>query len=350
MKTYFLYFIGLLLIFTSCNADISIPVDSVSNSEIRINILNHGTKGGAYIDEVEYETVVNSVQVLVFDESGVLCAYKNAGKTISDIIITTTVGPKEIWAVVNGPDLSQVKDVYSLDEIDLRLDDQSITHSKGFPMTGHSRYVVGTSNGGEVMVSVSRLLSRIAFRSITNATPISYGEMEILYAFLQNVVVNGSLSGFPFSQTIWCNKSGRNNAGDILDGLTSVAEHPALTFAAINKSIFSGSVLEPGIPYLFYCYPNSVYEHSFNKEWCERKTALTVAARFKNIDNTIRYYTIVLPDMAEGILMGNTTYTVDLTVTGLGQDDPCDSTVKKDSFAEIKIEPWIEGGIINEVM
>ena len=67
MKTYFLYFIGLLLIFTSCNADMSMLVDSVSNSEIRINVLNHGTKGGAYLYEVEYETVVNSVQVLVFD-------------------------------------------------------------------------------------------------------------------------------------------------------------------------------------------------------------------------------------------------------------------------------------------
>lgn len=48
MKTYFLYFIGLLLIFTSCSSDISMPVDSVSNSEIRISVLNRGTKEGLF--------------------------------------------------------------------------------------------------------------------------------------------------------------------------------------------------------------------------------------------------------------------------------------------------------------
>ena len=77
----------------------------------------------AYTTAQDYEKAVNSVQILVFDSSGKINIYKDAGTSVSGISISTTTGTKSVWAVVNGPDLKAIGTEAALKAIAVDLAD-----------------------------------------------------------------------------------------------------------------------------------------------------------------------------------------------------------------------------------
>ena len=136
----------------------------------------------AYTTAQDYEKAVNSVQILVFDASGKINMYKDAGTTVSDIQLSTTAGQKTVWAVVNGPDLSAVANLSALQAKAVDLADNSLTKTEGFVMAGSTSCTV-SATGGTAAVTVSRLVSRVALQKVT--MPYATDVIEAVKAFSQ---------------------------------------------------------------------------------------------------------------------------------------------------------------------
>lgn len=339
----------MLLALASCN---KMPVTGTVAGEpatVVVNVHNGAmTKAEAYLDQQNYEKQVNSVQVLVFDEKGNLNAYKDAGTTVNNITLTTTTGLKQIWAVVNGPDVSSISHLNELKSIEVSLSDNSVTASEGFVMTGYVDYTVSNTNTTAASVTVSRLLSRIALRSVSHNAPKAFGDMTVVSAFIQNVVGNHTLGNGAAPELVWTNKMGMNSEGVVFNGASSVASDPDLTYAGINSTVKFNESYTPAVPDLFYCYPNSSTSYVSTTTWSVRKTALTLGVKFAGVDETVRYYTIALPDAQNGVLRANTAYTVDVVITGLGSEDSVTPVVKNTYSAAITVAEWSTGAVLNE--
>ena len=205
----------------------------------------------AYTTAQDYEKAVNSVQILVFDASGKINMYKDAGTAVSDIQLSTTAGQKTVWAVVNGPDLSAVATLSALQAKAVDLGDNSLTKTEGFVMAGSASCTV-SATGGTAAVTVSRLVSRVALQKVTNSLPSGYGALKIDNVTLINVVGNQNLAGNASIST-WYNKMGRKDGGaqaDIIDGSTNKASCPSLTFAAPAATVNNGAAHAPTTPHL----------------------------------------------------------------------------------------------------
>lgn len=350
MKKSVLFIATAVALLCSCNKnnDITPGIEAGSQTVI-VNVVDGAmTKADAFTEQQNYEKQINSVQVLVFDAEGNLNAYKNAGTTVTGIAITSTTGAKKIWAVVNGPDASGISNLNELKAIEVGLDDNSVLASEGFIMVGSVDYNVSNTNTEPASIVVSRLLSRVALRSVANKAPVAYGNLNIVSVFLQNVVGNHTIGNGSAPEALWCNKMARNDAGIIIDGTTAVASCPTLTFNDINETVALNAKYEPGVPELLYCYQNDVTTYATSTTWSARKTAMTIAAKFDGVDDVVRYYTIVLPDAASGTIKPNTAYTVDVVITGLGSVEPNQPIEKNDFTSTITVANWSEGTVLSE--
>lgn len=299
----------------------------------------------AYTTVQDYEQAVNSVQILVFDASGKINMYKDAGTAVSDIQLSTTAGQKTVWAVVNGPDLSAVASLSALQTKAVDLADNSLTKTEGFVMAGSTSCTV-SATGGTAAVTVSRLVSRVALQKVTNSLPSGYGALKIDNVTLINVVGNQNLAGNASIST-WYNKMGRKDGGaqaDIIDGSTNKASCPSLTFVAPAATVNNGAAHTPATPHLFYCYPNatSADANGWVSSFTARKTRLVVAA---TISGTRYYYPVTINTPER-----NKAYTVELTITGLGSTDPDQPVSKGAITASVTVQEWLPGTTYEETI
>jgi hypothetical protein len=304
------------------------------------------TRASAYVASQTYETAVNKVQVLVFDSSGALNSYVDAGAKTSDISIGTTSGNKTVWAVVNGPDLKSIKTLSALQSKAVDLGDNSTMNASGFVMAGSAAVTVGSGTAA-ASISVRRFAARVALAKVTNSLPTSYGALTVNSITLINVAGNQNLAGDAAVST-WYNKMGRKDgatsSGHIIDGSTHAASHPDLTFRSAGNSVANGATLSPGTPYLFYTFPNpsTADASGWAASYTPRKTRLVVSA---TIGGTKYHYPITIDSPKR-----NTSYTVELTITGLGSTDP-DKPVEKGSItASVSVEGWASGAVYSETL
>lgn len=326
------------------------PYDTAKAGEISINLtfdddpLTRAVT--AYTTAQTYEKQVNSVQILVFDTSGALNAYKDMSTTTSGITISTTSGEKTVWAVVNGPDLSAITKLSTLQSTAVDLSANSTTASTGFVMAGYSSCIVGATTV-TTTISVKRLVARVALQRITNALPASYGSMTVNNVTLINVVGNQNLAGSA-SLSTWYNKMGRKDgatsSSQIIDGSSYLASCPTLTFKSVGTSVANGGELAPSTPYLFYTYPNSTTSDTqgWSTSFSARKTRLVVAA---TVGGTKYYYPVVIDTPAR-----NYAYTVELTITGPGSIDPDEPVGKGSISATVSVQGWSTGTTYEETI
>ena len=299
-----------------------------------------------YTDALNYEKEVNNVQILVFDANGDINMYKDAGKSVSGISMNTTTGKKNVWAVVNGPDLSQIVTETELKETAVDLSDNSITVSEGFVMAGYASCEV-KSSGTNTTVSVSRLVARVALQKITNRLPAGYGPITIDNVMLINVPGNQSLDGEADIVT-WYNKAGRkegaNDASQIINGSANKASCPTLTFATPAESIAVGDTFTPSAPYLTYSYPNATAADvkGWSSTFAPRKTRLVVTA---TVNSKTYYYPVTIDKLDR-----NAAYTIEVTITGLGSSDPDRPVEKGILTSAVTVQGWKTGTAINEVI
>lgn len=300
----------------------------------------------AYTEHLSYEKSANNLQILVFDTQGRLNAYhKDGNADLTDVNITTTIGRKNVYAVINGPDLSGIKSHSALQAFNVALAENSLDSSVGFVMAGSAECQVLASSVATPVIKASRLVSRVALQKINNKVPSAYGSIKINSAVLANVAGNQNVLGNAAIST-WYNKAGKNASGNIIDCSSVTADCASLTSELISKSVPCGYSLAMTSPYLFYCYPNSTTTdvQGWNGgSFSARKTRLVVSA---DINGTTYYYPITLTTPPAR----NTTYTVELTITGLGSTDP-DKPVEKGSFsATVEIADWSTGEAYSEVI
>lgn len=329
-----------------CGEDESQSHETKATLDIALDLSGGQTKAvDAFAGSQQYEKQVNRVQVLVFDADGRLNAYKDSGSSTSTSV-SVSYGVKRVWAVVNGPDLSGIASESALQAREVTLGDNSTTASVGFVMAGATSCTV--SSGTEaVSISVSRLVSRIALQKITNRLPAAYGPVTVERVILTNVVGNQNICGTAEAGR-WHNlggrKDGATSSDQIIDGTTTPAAYPELTFRSVGSQVKNGGSLTPAAPYLFYCYPNSSKSESEGYEpgMGERKTRLVVVATVAGI----RYYYPVTVDTPER----NKTYTIELTIAGLGSADPERPVVKGSISAAISVQGWSAGASYEEII
>ena len=294
-----------------------------------------------------YEKQVNKVQIFVFDESGKINIYKDAGTTQSNISISTTTGKKTIWAVVNGPDLSEVASLAELEDTAIDLAANSTTAATGFVMAGSTSCTVSAS-AATANISVSRLVARVALKKVTNQLPDGYGALTIENVVLTNVAGNQNIAGDATPAT-WYNKMGRKDgateSSQIIDGETNKASCEALTFKSVKQEVAHGSDLNITTPYLFYSFPNSNTAGSTGwvNPFTARASRLVVTA---TIDGVKYYYPVTLSKKLER----NKAYTVEITITGLGSTDPDKPIEKGGLTAAITVLDWGDGGSYEETL
>ena len=239
------------------NAD-CVPCDQQETGTLAVSLLfDEGAQTKAvtsFTTSQTYEKQVNKVQIFVFDESGKINIYKDAGTTQSNISISTTTGKKTIWAVVNGPDLSEVASLAELEDTAIDLAANSTTAATGFVMAGSTSCTVSAS-AATANISVSRLVARVALQKVTNQLPDGYGALTIENEGLTNVAGNQNIAGDATPAT-WYNKMGRKDgateSSQIIDGDTNKASCEALTFKSVKQEVAHGSDLNITTPYLFY--------------------------------------------------------------------------------------------------
>ena len=303
------------------------------------------TRATNYVTAQAYETAVNDVQIFVFDSKGALATYLDADTKTSDITINTIYGPKTVYAVVNGPDLSGITTQDALEHTAVDLGANSTTTSKGFVMAGSTTCNVSGSTA-TVTIAVKRLVARVALQKITISLPDSYGSLTVNSVMLINVAGNQNLE-CTASISTWYNKMGRKDgatATQIIDGTTNLASHPTLTFMSVGKSVENGGSLAPATPYLFYTYQNNSTSegNGWSNTFSARKTRLVVTA---TIGGTKYYYPVSISNPQR-----NTAHTVELTITGLGSTDP-DILVQKGAItATVTVDPWQNGAVYNETI
>ncbi len=323
--------------FLSCTRGMSICEEDRQPMETGMLIVNvaggDGTKA-AYTDETATEKKISNIQLLIFHEDGSLAYYKDMGTSLSEENIALTCGEKTVWAVANAPELSYVSSLPLLRSVSVELADHNDPASD-FIMAGSNTVTVGVEPS--VDVEMSRFVSRIVLNKVTNALPEAAGKLTVENVYLSNVVGNQTLSEGSDRPSVWYNQMGRAtdavSSSAVIDGNTYQASAPKLTFKTIGRDVSPNASL-PGIPYLLYSYPNDSASavYGWSGGFTPRKTCLVVTASFGGN----RYYY----QLAVGPTVRNNTYSVDMTITGPGSDDP-GKPVEKGSFnAVITTQSW----------
>lgn len=327
--------------------DITPVVQQQGEVNVALSFQSSGmTKVSAYTASQNYETQVNSVQILLFDaKTGKLDKYLDAGTSISEIKFNVETGDKNIWAVVNGPSLSSVGDVRALEESVVELGaNNSTTPSTGFIMAGSAPCSVGTT-AARCTVAVSRFVSRVALVSVKNSLPEAYGAITVNSASLSNVVGNQTMAGNG-TPSIWYNRFGRADespqvASHIIDGSVYKASCQELTYRSIQSGVSSNSTLAPTVPYLFYAMPNAstTAPSEFSSSFTDQRTVLVLRT---SIAGDTYYYPVALD---KSLLERNKSYTVAVEITGLGSKDPNTPVEKEDCTVSVQVVGWSAGTI-----
>lgn len=349
-KNFTIIIILLVMALTACD-----KIQTTSSVEKKTGTIEFSLKSddpdvtkavSAYTTSQDYERLIKSVQVLVFDESGTINLYANLGTRTSQNL-STTVGVKKIWAVVNGPSVSNIQTEAALKAVAVSLDANSKTN--GFVMTGSNSCTVGASNA-TCEVNVKRLLSRVALKTVTNSLPPALGSLTIERVFLANVVGNQNLDGSA-AASAWYNKEGRKDettrvADHIINGSTYIASYPELTFSSPAASVSNGSSHSPAVPYLFYTYANNSTKNpaGFKSTFEAQRSVLTIVA---TVNGRIQYYPVTLDN---AVLERNKTYTVGVEITGMGSDDPNKEVSKSSVSVSVTVAEWYSGGTYDEVL
>lgn len=278
------------------------------------------TKAVEILDE---EVKVNTIGILVFDKSTkVLNAYAELASMSEKCQMSLPVGEKVVYAVVNGPSLSQVKKMTDMDALvdDLRSVDMSV---KGLALVGKQdcKVVAGTSPTG-VSVVVRWLVSRVVLNKVECNLPSQYGQLTVESVFLGNANAKQTFAG---STSDVVNVKGLNASGSAIGSAGVKGECSSYMYRQVGKVATSSKPLEQA--YYMYSQPNST----------EVYTCLYLVAQINGIQY---YYRVPLNKK----LQANSSYSVDLRITNIGSLTPPDGDMQKGEIqAVVTVAGWTAG-------
>lgn len=367
MKKLFYLFAAASLIAASvsCNKEnANVPGDG---RKVDVFVTIHGASVGDNT-KVEYsssrsdnEVKVNSLQVFAFNGQN-LEAYTNSivqgvdpvtSQPVIQAVVPATTGEREIWAVVNAPNLSTVTTLAGLKAATSSLADNSAAH---FVMIGSTTQELSSTNDAThpIDIIVRRVVSRVSIKKISGdfKFTMSDARFSVQKIYLINVVgsqpyeiggttADGILSG----STTWLNQLGYSASG--ASGL--LYDEFASPFMVTNSAFMTTQ-------HDFYPYPNTygvtrsaatltldspmgeggVYTTPFSP----RQTMLVIEGRFyenaSDLTGVLGYYPIDLP-----ALQRNKCYVIEeVTLSRRPGTEPYKPIETGDAYIQITIQNW----------
>ena len=331
MKKVFLFTAALAAFaLASCNKEMGTQVDGpMKMVDATVQIV--GTPETRVTDATYAdESKVNDLQVYVFDADGALENYYPAGAATS-VTVTVSAGEKTIWAVVNAPATT----VNSLTELKEKATLLQSNARDNFIMTGSVTQEL--VDGGNVPITVKRIVSRVAIKHIETDFKGSRADLElpINAIYLINVAADNNLDVAMSAPADWYNKLGYSTS--VCDGLL----FDSIEGVTVKNNVLNdaGEIVTDNsytVEHAFYPYPNPIIEETYADEWCPRHTMLVVEVTYQNAR---KYYPIELP-----VLERNKTYTIEkLTLTRLPGDVPYKPIETGDANVVITVNDWEMG-------
>lgn len=345
----FLAVAAMALSLISCNKN-EMPIKEktqMGSLSIGIHADSPSTKAvTSFTDHVGNEAAITQLQLFIFDaESQNIELYRDLGTSMNIENLSTTVGKKTIWAVANyGSSLSGIKTIGELLAKTVTLEQ---TETSGFVMSGSTDFTVGAGNNS-CTISISRLISRIVLQKVTNNLPVGLGSIQINNVFLSNVVANQNLGGTEAPAT-FLNKQGvadeeTRNKTHIIGTGSYKASAEKFTFFKGTSGISIANNASFSEKSFFYTYPNNVNRMpaGFTSTFAPEKSVLVISA---TINSKVQYYPIVLSKAFDR----NKTYSVELTITGPGTDDPNKPIEKNSANVTVTVANWVAGEAYEEI-
>lgn len=291
---------------------------------VKVKFDDAATRSGTtYVTALDVEKKVNKIDILVFDKN----TYKlNAAMRITAMDATCQmslpIGKKIIYAIVNGPDPSDVTMLGDLDELTDQISDTDIATS-GLTLVGSTEYEIKTGTANPTAtITVGWLVSRVVLTKVQCNVPKQYGNMTVDCVFLGNA---NSKQRFDGTVSDMVNLNGLSADGKPV-GLNEVTGlYATYLYRQVNKTVSVGGALTD--KYYMYCQPN-------------KTSACTCLYVLTTIGSDKYYYRVPLTEGLEA----NMTCSVELKITNLGSPEPPTGDLQKGNIeAKIAMQDWIPG-------
>ena len=287
----------------------NVPVDG-ERTELTVGIATGMTKSTTITAEDEVK--VNNLQVFVF-RGDALDAYGVADNA-STVTVSCTKGNREVYAVVNAPDLKGIATKTDLLAAKSALSDND---ESNFVMIGKTNADLPSEL--PVNVEVDRIVSKVVLKTVNRAftsAALAALNFSIDEIFITNVAgdVNYGLTDNPVD---WYNKMDYNSE-------MAMFTHDAPAASVVNEEAYSTQ-------HTFYCYPNKAAD-SDATSWSPRRTRLVLKT---TLGTDTYYYPVTLPE-----LENNKSYELELTITRPGSDSPDNPVSFADCTFSISVKPW----------
>lgn len=275
------------------------------------------------VETLDEEVKVNKISILVFDKATNVLNASSEISTLSDKCeLSLPVGEKVVYAVVNGPSLSQIKKMGDMDRLidDLTEGDFS---TRGLTLVGKQDCkIVAGATPTSVSVIVRWLVSRVVLNRVECNLPLQYGKLVVESVFLGNANTRQTFAG---SSSDAVNINGHNATGSAIGAIGVKGECASYLYRQVGKEASSDKALENN--YYMYCQPNDT----------DTYTCLYLLA---DIDGGKYYYRVPLNKK----LQANLSYSVDLKVTNIGSLTPPDGDMQKGEIqALVTVAGWTAG-------
>ena len=287
----------------------NVPVDG-ERTELTVGIATGMTKSTTITAEDEVK--VNNLQVFVF-RGDALDAYGVADNA-STVTVSCTKGNREVYAVVNAPDL---KDIATKTDLLAAKSALSDNDESNFVMIGKTNADLPSEL--PVNVEVDRIVSKVVLKTVNRAftsAALAALNFSIDEIFITNVAgdINYGLTDNPLE---WYNKMDYNSE-------MAMFTHDAPAASVVNEEAYSTQ-------HTFYCYPNKAAD-SDATSWSPRRTRLVLKT---TLGTDTYYYPVTLPE-----LENNKSYELELTITRPGSDNADMPVSFEDCAFEITVKPW----------
>ena len=287
----------------------NVPVDG-ERTELTVGIATGMTKSTTITADDEVK--VNNLQVFVF-RGDALDAYGVADNA-STVTVSCTKGNREVYAVVNAPDL---KDIATKTDLLAAKSALSDNDESNFVMIGKTNADLPSEL--PVNVEVDRIVSKVVLKTVNRAftsAALAALNFSIDEIFITNVAgdVNYGLTDNPVD---WYNKMDYSSE-------LAMFTYDAPAASVVNEEAYSTQ-------HTFYCYPNKAAD-SDATSWSPRRTRLVLKT---TLGTDTYYYPVTLPE-----LENNKSYELELTITRPGSDNADMPVSFEDCAFSISVKPW----------
>lgn len=299
------------------------------------------------------EGKVNNLQVFAFN-NGNLEDYGTGSSTdVSKAVLNATTGSREIWAVVNAPDLSSIRTLTELKASTSLLAENALDN---FVMIGSTVHELSNLNdeSNPIEIVVKRVVSKVSLLKVSAdfQLTMSNAHFDLKKVYLINVVGSqlysiGADGAWVASPATWLNQLGYVASGA-----------DALLYDVVSTSTDITNTNASTVQHDFYPYPNALGQardsqnanfprvdgsNIYSVPWSPRQTMLVLEGQFYegpgDATGVLGYYSIDLPALER-----NKVYIIEeVVLKRRPSDTPYDPIMTGQSYVSISVHGWETG-------